>query len=456
MAPSATTAAPTSGNGSLPASLKGASRIQPDPELVTYPSFESTPKTPEDFYQRAKQVSDLLHLDEAVRDRGNVVPYRQVKLLKDAGLVTLLGPVASGGAGLTWREAYHVVRIVAQGDGSLAQLLGYHYIWFWAAALVGTDAQRTRIESWLTENKYFVGGAVNPRDADLIASQHPNDPSKLVFNGKKTFSTGSKVSDVTILEGALADANGAVAADAPHVFAPALSRQAGIVYGDEWVDVLGMRGTQSGGVSINQVEVDWRDALGFEEQAPHTFQPLGPYNTLNLPAIQLVFTSFYLGITQGALARGLEYTKANTRAWPYAAQPVSRGTDEAYIQEGYGTLQARVWASEAQINQAIEEGSAILHTNPRQQVTAEQRAKWAIHVAASKLNIVDTGLEVTNKVYELQGARSISAKYGFDVAYRDLRTHSLHDPIAHKRSEVGRYALLGPQQDGWPVPTWYT
>lgn len=263
------------------AAVTGSHRILPDPELVTYPTFDKRPSSAEEFFARARQVASLLHEDEAVRDRGNVVPYRQIQLLKDSGLVTLLGPKSHGGGGQTWKEAYHVVRLIAQGDGSLAQLLGYHYIWFWAAALVGTDAQRERLEAWITENTYFVGGAVNPRDADLQVSQHPSDPSKIIFNGKKTFSTGSKVSDVTILEGSFADAP----ADTPHVFAPVLSKQEGIVYGDEWVDVLGMRGTQSGGVTISKVEVSWADALGFDEQ--HNFQALGPYNTLNLPTIQV-------------------------------------------------------------------------------------------------------------------------------------------------------------------------
>lgn len=89
-------------------------------------------------------------------------------------------------------------------------------------------------------------------------------------------------------------------------------------------------------------------------------------------------------------------------------------------------------------------------------MTAAQRAELAVQVAAAKVNITDFGLDVTSKLYELQGARSVSGKYGFDVAWRDLRTHSLHDPIAHKRAEVGRYALFGPGQDGWPTPTWYT
>lgn len=195
MAPSAST---RSGNGpiaSLPS--KSSNRIAEDAQTVAYPTFTSRPVTEEEFFERAKQVASLLHADEAIRDRGNVVPHRQVQLLKDAGLVTLLGPKSAGGGGLSWKQAYHVVRLVAQGDGSLAQLLGYHYIWFWAAALVGTDEQRQRIDNWLTVNNYFIGGAVNPRDDDLNITQHPTDPSKLVFNGKKTFSTGSKVSDVT-------------------------------------------------------------------------------------------------------------------------------------------------------------------------------------------------------------------------------------------------------------------
>lgn len=254
----------------------------------------------------------------------------------------------------------------------------------------------------------------------------------------------------SILEGTFTDAS----PETPHVFAPVLSKQPGIIYGDEWVDVLGMRGTQSGGVQIRQVEVSWADALGWT--GPGQFQPLGSYNTLNLPAIQLVFTSFYLGIAEGALQRGVKYTAANTRAWPYAGQPQARGTDEFYIQEGYGTLQARLWASGAQVDNVVREASDILHTSPRQAVTAEQRATLAVHVAAAKIVTVDVGLDITSRVYELQGARSVSGKYGFDVAYRDLRTHSLHDPIAHKRAEVGRYALLGPGEDGWPAPTWYT
>lgn len=437
-----TKALKTSASTSQPSPV---SAIQPDPTLVQYPSFQRDPQTTDEFLARAHQVSDLLQQDAHVRDRLNVVPHRQVQLLKDAGLATLLGPKSAGGGGQTWETAYKVIRIIAQGEGSLGQLLGYHFIWFWVGALVGTDEQRQSFEEWVTKDRLFIGGAVNPRDSDLQVTTHAQDPSKWVFNGKKTFSTGSKVSDVTILEG--------VVSDGAHVFAAVPSKQAGIVYGDEWVDTLGMRATQSGGVKIKDVVIEAKDAFGFVEGK---FQPLGAYNTLNLPAIQLVFTSFYLGIAQGALKRGLEYTAANTRGWPYQPRPVDRGTDEFYIQEGYGTLQARLWASEAQIDSVIALASSILHNEDRTSVTAEQRAHLAVRVAAAKVNAVDFGLDVTSKVFELQGARSVAGKYGFDLAYRDLRTHSLHDPLPHRRSEVGRFALLGPGEQGWPTPSWYS
>lgn len=145
--------------------------------------------------------------------------FFQVQLLKDSGLATLLGPKSAGGGGLKWSEAYQVIRRVARGDGSLAMILGYSYLWYWAAALVGTEEQRERIEKWLTEKKAIIGGAVNPRDSDLKVIPHPTDENKLIFDGKKTFSTGSKISDVTILEGTNDKGE--------HIFAAVESRQPG-------------------------------------------------------------------------------------------------------------------------------------------------------------------------------------------------------------------------------------
>jgi alkylation response protein AidB-like acyl-CoA dehydrogenase len=394
------------------------------------------PTTPEGWIERAAEVAALLSADAVERDRAGRTPYDEVQLLKDAGLVTLLGPTEHGGAGQKWSTAYRVTREVAKGDGSIGQLLGYHYLWAWAARLVATEEQISAVEELYTSNNYFFGGAVNPRDNDLVITE---DGDEIVFTGRKSFSTGSKVSDLTVLEGVLEGTD-------KHIFAIVPSKQDGIVFGDDW-DNLGQRLTESGSVDINGVRVPWSSAAGYVNKE---FQPL-TYNTLNLPTIQLVFANFYLGIAQGALAAATSYTREKTRPWPYGGDNKDSASEEFYILDAYGDLQAKLWAAEALIDKAGTAIERLLHAE-RESVTPEQRGEVAILIAAAKQRIVDTGLEIATRIFEVTGARATSNSVGLDIFWRNLRTHSLHDPIAYKRVEVGRYALLGEI----PEPTWYT
>ncbi|MGI6874139.1 acyl-CoA dehydrogenase family protein [Amycolatopsis sp. 3B14] len=389
-----------------------------------------------DWIARAREVAAQLAVDAVERDRANNTPYAEVQLLKDHGLVTLLGPAEHGGGGQTWETAYQVIREIAKADGSIGQLLGYHYLWAWAARLVGTDAQIAAVEELYTKNNFFFGGAVNPRDSDLKITQ---DGDELVYHGHKSFSTGSKVSDLTVLEGVLEGTD-------EHIFAIVPSKQPGIVFHDDW-DNIGQRLTESGSVTISDVRVPWSDAAGYVDRK---FQPL-VYNTLNVPTIQLVFTNFYLGIAQGALESALAYTRERTRAWPYGGDDKASATEEWYVLEGYGDLQAKLWAAEALVDRAGAAISPLLHA-PREELTPEARGEVAVLIAAAKQRIVDTGLEIGTKIFELTGARASATKYGLDRFWRNLRTHSLHDPLPYKRREVGDYALNG----RLPEPSWYT
>ncbi|MBT2271630.1 acyl-CoA dehydrogenase family protein, partial [Rhodococcus qingshengii] len=121
--------------------------------------FVGVPDTSEGWIDRAREVSNILAADALARDRAGEPPFREVQLLKDSGLVTLLGPVEFGGGGQRWETAYKVVREIARADGSIGQLLGYHYLWAWAARLVGTDPQISAVEELYTSNRFFFGGA---------------------------------------------------------------------------------------------------------------------------------------------------------------------------------------------------------------------------------------------------------------------------------------------------------
>lgn len=370
------------------------------------------PTTTAGWLVRAGEVSDILATDAVERDRAGAPPHAEVALLKQSGLVTLLGPAEHGGAGESWDTAYKVIRSIARGDGSIGQLLGYHYLWAWAARLVATDDQIAAVEQRYTENDFLFGGAVNPRDSDLTirdAGDH------LVYNGRKSFSTGGVVSDLTVLEGVLEGTD-------THIFAIVPTDQPGIRFAGDW-DNLGQRLTESGSVEIVDVTVDWGSAAGFVDKV---FTPL-TYGTLNVPTIQLVFANFYLGIAQGAVENAAAYTRTNSRAWPYGGDDKSRASDEWYILEGYGQLQSKLWADEALLDSVGADISAVLHA-PREDLTERRRGEIAVRVAAGKLRVSEDGLEAATKVFELTGARASANSVGLDIFWRNLRTHSLHDP----------------------------
>ncbi len=397
------------------------------------------PTTSEGWIERAQSVATILAADAVERDRANLTPFQEVQLLKDSGLVTLLGPREFGGGGESWTTALRVVRAVSAGDGSIGQLLSYHYLWAWAARLVATPEQIAAVEQQATENGWFFGGAVNPRDDDLVITV---DGDELVFNGHKSFSTGGRVSDVTVLEGVIEGTD-------RHVFAIVPTDQPGLRFAGDW-DNLGQRLTESGAVEIVGVRVPWAAAAGYVQQADGSYEYVPRvYNTLNVPLLQIGFVNFYIGIAQGALAAAARYTRDVTRPWPYAADVKGRAVDEFYVQQTYGELLTKLWAAEA-----LAERAALLieqiNAHP-DDVTPDERGEAAVAIAAAKQFAIDVGLEIGQRVYDVTGARATANAVGLDIHWRNIRTHSLHDPVDHKRAEVGRYALLRE----YPEPSWY-
>ncbi|KAI9717241.1 MAG: hypothetical protein M1828_007262 [Chrysothrix sp. TS-e1954] len=402
------------------------------------------PTTSEEWVERAVEVSQILGQDAAIRERENKSPFAEVALLKSSGLTKALGPKKYGGGQQGWNVAYKLIREVAKGDGSLGMLLGYHLLWSWTSAVVGTDEQNDRMQQLIIENNYFVGGAVNPRDNDQKITDAGDH---IVFNGFKFFNTGGVISDLTVLEGVLEGTD-------KHIFAIANSRQPAIKFGYDWNNI-GLRLTESGSVKIDGVQVPWTDALGWD---PETKAPIGsilnkPFATLLLPTIQNVFSNFYLGIALGALAFATTYTAKNTRAWPYTPSPNKAGTDEPYILQRYGSFFAHLRAAEALADTTGEKIDEVYRNHSaRRDLSEAQRGELAEWVASIKIVTTDTTLRVTSGVFEVTGARATAGKVGLDRFWRDVRTHTLHDPVAYKEEELGRYLMKGE----YPSPTWYT
>jgi alkylation response protein AidB-like acyl-CoA dehydrogenase len=372
-----------------------------------------------DWIARAREIADVLAEDALNRDRANASPAGEADLLRKSGLPGLLVPREYGGAGEGWRTALPVVREIAKADGSIAQLLGYHYVNSANLWLVGSAAVRERWARPTAEHQWLWGDAVNPIEPDLTLTP---DRRGYLLNGKKTFATGASVGDVIAVTGT--DGTDlllvAVRADAP-----------GIEFGADW-DNLGQRLSASGSVTFTGVEVPHENVIG-------SLTDPTPLASAITPAIQAVFGHLYLGIAEGALAAARAYTLRSSRPWVLGGQPSV--TSEPYVLAAYGDHAARLAAVAAladavavELDGALALGSAL---------SWEQRGEVALRVAALKVVSTDAALDVTSKIFEVTGARSTANQYGFDRFWRDVRTHTLHDPVTYKRREVGLHYLTG-------------
>ena len=131
-----------------------------------------------------------------------------------------------------------------------------------------------------------------------------------------------------------------------------------------------------------------------------------------------------------------------------------KATDEFYILSTYGNFHAHLRAATTLADRAGVEAATIFekYGEQRDSLTPRQRGEFAEWVASTKVVTTDTALRVTAGVFEVTGARSTATSVSLDRFWRDVRTHTLHDPVAYKNRELGRFQLL----DEVPEPTWYT
>ena len=392
------------------------------------------PQSEAEWLERAREVGRKLAADVTARDRANDQPLAEIALLRESKLLTMLGPAEHGGGGQSLQTGYRVVRELSRYDASIAQLLGYSYIWSLMPQLVGTPEQIERYAEESTRNEWLWGGVANPRDPDLTLADAGDH---VVFNGRKNFSTGGSVADVLLLAGM--DPGGS---DIP-ILMLVSAKAEGLRPLMNW-DALGVRLSDSGGMEVVDVRAEWKDAFGYVDKVPQTRLS----NIFGVPVWQLLFTNMYLGIAQGALDTAAEYTRTKTR--PPLQSEHEKSVDDPYVLSTYGELAANVLAAEALVERAGVEVQAVM--DDLDALTERTRGEVAVLVSAAKVIATRVSLEATSRIFDVTGARATASVVGLDRFWRDIRTHSLHDSIAYKVREVGIFFL----RDDIPEPTWYT
>jgi alkylation response protein AidB-like acyl-CoA dehydrogenase len=78
----------------------------------------------------------------AARDRERILPYEEMELISDAGLLAITVPKVFGGPGVRAGTVASVIAALSRADGSIGQIPQNHFFLLEALRLQGTEEQK--------------------------------------------------------------------------------------------------------------------------------------------------------------------------------------------------------------------------------------------------------------------------------------------------------------------------
>jgi len=378
---------------------------------------------------KATELRRTFHLDAIERDKQGGRPVEQIRLLKESGLPSAQIAREYGGQGASWLTILRIVREFAKTDGSLAHLFGYHHLPLNLILFRSSPAQK---EKWLAGSAAGNWVWSNSGNAMSRTSAGEKTATGWIIDGSRPFSSGSHIADYIQISWENADGarlTAAIPAD-----------REGIVIENDW-DGIGQRQTGSGTVRFVNLRVHDDELISSPDV------PLTPYSSLTSLLQQSVLLNVFVGSAQGILEEGRAYTTTNSRPWIYSG--VERHVDDPWIKRQYGDLYIRTLAATELADKAARSLDAAYAQGPS--LSAADRGAAAIDIATANVYAGEVGLAVSSEVFEVMGARSATNANGFDRYWRNIRTHTLHNPAEYKKRTVGTWLLTGE----FPVPAIY-
>ncbi len=370
-------------------------------------------------------------LEQLTRDLAETVKQRDVQggtpeyergLIRKSGLLSLTIDKEFGGTGASFGTLLSVVQRVAQVDPALAHVFAFHHLMLASLRLFGSELQWQSAFRETVREQLFWGNALNPKDPRTRISRTGDGYE---IHGTKSFCSGARDSD-RLLISALDEHEKLVVLAIP-------TRRKGLETLADW-DAFGQRQTDSGTVTFTGVHAHEAEIL----RSPG---PLGTPRAALRPCLaQAILAHVYLGIAEGA------FREAKDR---HRSHPDAR-TEDPYVLLRAGELSlalegARMFGERARnaLDAALEQEVPL---------EAPQRGLVALHVARAKSSATAAGLAITQGIFELLGPRSTFRHEALDRYWRNLRVHTLHDPVDHKLRELGEFELTGVA----PTPSFYS
>jgi len=357
----------------------------------------------------------------AERDRERRLPRAEIDRFSGSGLWAITVPRAYGGAGVSAATLAEVTAIISAADGSIGQIPQNHFFVLEAIRLTATEEQKRLWFGRVLEGARF-GNALSEtgtRTVNDYKTTLRRDGTRLRLDGRKFYSTGALFATWVA----------AVARDEQDrlVFAFVRPDAPGVSLVDDWSG-FGQRTTGSGTTVFENVTVEPEAVIPYGDAFDRPTS-MGPF-------AQIIHAAVDVGIGRAALADTIGFVRTRTRPWIDSGQ--ERASDDPYTVAAIGDLTVRQNAADALLARAGRAVDEAMHAPDEDTV-----ARASVAVAEVRAWGTEFGLAAASRLHELAGTSSALAQHNLDRHWRNVRVHTLHDPVRWKYAAIGNYYLNG-------------
>ncbi len=375
----------------------------------------------EEAIATARRLAAQFAARAAERDADRILPFTELDLLAQSGLLAITVPAQYGGLDVSNAVLAEITAILSEADGSIGQIPQNHFYILEALRTDGGEEQQRYFFGRVLAGDRF-GNALSERGTKTVGHYNTRitrDGPGYRINGRKFYSTGVLFADwVTVF--ALDPEDRLTMAFVP-------KGTEGVEIVDDW-DGFGQRTTGSGTTILDNVYVSADSVVfhhkGFER--PTTIGSVG----------QIIHAGVDLGIARAAFAETLEFVRTKSRPWMDSG--LDRASDDPLTIAKVGQIAIRLEAATALVERAGHKVDAA-----QVETTEEKVVEATLAVAAAKVLTTEVAIEAANTLFELAGTSSVQTGLNLDRHWRNARTHTLHDPVRWKYHVVGNYHLNG-------------
>ena len=380
-------------------------------------------------------------------DRNGTFPVENFTAMKKSGFAAAGVPAEFGGLGVTSvHDCIVALNRLGRGEAStplaytmhLSRTLGTARALRLAIAS-GNQARQQRSEEMLKKigaGELFITVANSERGADVRTSKTSATKTDggWLFNGTKTFATGSPAADVLAIRARYVNEAGEERMGA--TIAP-IDRP-GVDIKDNW-DGLGMRASGSHDVVFTDYFV-----------ADDEFDDTGKYGEFNAPFLALGtnssmgLSSIFLGIAETAHELAMTAIKGRDGGLHYPMNQVTIAENEIDLAAARGILSRGAQYYDEYYQTGVAEPVGEIDNSP------EAAFKMIKNGACTKKFVMETSAKIVDRSVTLYGGGAYVANSPMAKLYRDVRAGQFMQPWASNQATelIGKVALgLDPNKD---------